>query len=324
VTITNGTATEVSGEVVAVKPYRISNSEIQVYKDCKRKWYLNYYRRLQPKKKRVTGPLALGSRVHNALEEYYENGTPLLDAYAHFLEADRIIAKAEWLDEDELDAEGELGRIMLEGYLEWVEEEGIDSDYDVISNEETLVMPLLDGSVELQGKLDMRVRRKSDGTRLIRDFKTVGQSFDQYTSTLHLNEQVLTYMTLEAYHNTESDRSSGALFTLFKKVKRSARANPPFYDQVEIEHNIFELRSFWKQINGVVQELMKTKHALEEGADHRDVAWKHASGDCKWKCQYFSICQMMDDGSAVEDAISDLYEVGDPNSRYAEDKKGSE
>jgi hypothetical protein len=185
-------------------------------------------------------------------------------------------------------------------------------------------MPLLNGQVELQGKLDMRVRRKSDGTRLIRDFKTVGQSFEQYTSTLHLNEQVLTYMTLEAYHNKENDRSSGALFTLFKKVKRSARANPPFYDQVEIEHNVFALRSFWSQLNGVVQDLMNAKNALDQGADHRLVAYKRASGDCRWKCPYFQICPMVDDGSAVEDAISDHFEVGDPNARYADDKKGSE
>ena len=304
--------------------YRVSNSEIQTFKDCRRRWWFNYYRRLRPQKKKVTGPLALGSRVHNALEEYYKNDTPLLEAYSEFLTKDRVIAATEFLDLDELDSEGELGRIMLEGYLDWVDEEGVDAEYDIISNEETLMMPLLNGEVELQGKLDMRVRRKSDGTRLIRDFKTVGQSFDQYTSTLHLNEQVLTYMTLEAYHNTEEDRSSGALFTLFKKVKRSARANPPFYAQIEIEHNKFTLMSFWNQLHGVVSELFRVKTALDAGEDHRYVAWRRPSNDCRWKCEYFTICPMVDDGSAVEDAIADMFEIGDPNARYTEDTKGSE
>ena len=45
------------------RPYTLSNSEIQVFKDCRRKWWLNYYRRLQPKKKEFTGALALGSRI---------------------------------------------------------------------------------------------------------------------------------------------------------------------------------------------------------------------------------------------------------------------
>jgi PD-(D/E)XK nuclease superfamily len=305
-------------------PYRVSNSEIQTFKDCRRRWWFNYYRRLQPKKKKVSGPLALGSRVHNALEEYYANGVPLLEAYNTFLEKDRVIALTEWLDVDALDSEGELGRIMLEGYLEWIAEEGIDSDYDIISNEETLVMPILNGEVELQGKLDMRVRRKSDGTRLIRDFKTVGQSFTQFASTLHLNEQVLTYLTLEAYHNTEEDRSDGAIFTLFKKVKRTATAKPPFYDQIEISHNVFTLRSFWKRLHGSVTDLMNTKKALDAGVDHRIVAYPKPSNDCTWKCPYFAICPLVDDGSAVEAAINDLFEVGNPNSRYVDEKKGSE
>jgi len=31
------------------EPYVLSNSEIQVFKDCRRKWWLNYYRRLHCK-----------------------------------------------------------------------------------------------------------------------------------------------------------------------------------------------------------------------------------------------------------------------------------
>ena len=313
--ITNGEASS----------YRVSNSEIQTFKDCRRKWWLNYDRHLQPKTKRVSGPLALGSRIHNALEDFYVNDTDLLESYAALVEKDRIIAITEWLDVEELESEAEMGRIMLEGYLEWLGEEGIDADYDIISNEETLSMPLpIPGfNVELQGKLDMRVRRKSDGTRLIRDFKTVGQSFEQFTSTLHLNEQVMTYLTLEAYHNTADDRSDGAIFTLFKKNKRTARAKPPFYEQVEILHNVFTLRSFWQRLIGTVSDLMNVKQALAEGIDHRLVAYPSPSGDCKWKCQFFSICHMVDDGSDFEDALSDHFEVGNPNARY-EDKKGSE
>lgn len=305
------------------EPYKVSNSEIQNYKDCRRKWYLQHYRSLMPKKQKLSGPLALGSRVHAALEQYYRDGKPLIEAYNELLDDDLVIAEAEWMNVDEIAKEGEMGRIMLEGYLDWVAEEGIDAGYDIISNEETLEMPMLDGKVILRGKLDQRVRRKSDGTRLIRDFKTVGQSFEQFARILHLNEQILTYMVLEAYHNKEGDRSDGVEFIMLKKNKRTAAAKPPFYGREEILHNQFTLRNFWTSLHAVVTEIYNTKLALDAGADHHQVAPKRPSNDCTWKCPYFSICGMMDDGSAVEEAIQDYFDEGNPNERYDE-KKGSE
>lgn len=260
--------------------------------------------------------------MHNALEAFY-NGNDLIDSYMMFLEEDKILALTEGLDVEKVLSEGEMGRIMLEGYIQWIEEEGIDAQYEIISNEETLAMPMLDGRVELRGKIDMRLRRKSDGTRLIRDFKTVGQTFNQYASTLHLNEQALTYMTLDAYHNTEEDRADGALFTLFKKNKQTARAKGPFYAEEEVLHNIFTLRSFWIRLNAELSDMMAVKDALDDGANHQGVAYPRPSNDCTWKCPFFAICGMMDDGSAVEDAISDLFNVGNPDERY-DDKKGNE
>jgi RecB family exonuclease len=307
-------------------PYKLSNSEIQTYKDCKRKWWLAYYRRLQPQAKRYTGPLALGSRIHNSLELYYTTDTPLLDAHADLVTKDRIEMLMETGDSTELDNEAELGRIMLEGYLEWIEDEGIDAELEFISAEEIISMPLFDGTVELQGKLDMRVRRKSDGVRLFRDFKTVGGSFTQYASTAHMNEQILTYMLLESAQNKEGERSGGGIFTLLKKVKRSAKAQPPFYDQFEVRHNVFALRTFWQRIHGAIADLMGTKRALDEGADPNNVAYPRPSGDCRWKCQFFAICPLFDDGSAVENAIVDNYVVSDPYDYYKSNLeiKGSE
>lgn len=305
------------------KPYKVSNSEMQTFKDCRRKWWLNYYRHLMPKAKKVTGPLALGTRIHAALDSHYSEGKDLLEEYKRLLEVDRITALTEWMDTTELDSEGELGRIMLEGYLDWNDAEGIDAELDMISTEEELTMPMFDGTVELRGKIDMRVRRKADGVRMFRDFKTVGQSFTEYASTAHINEQIMTYMLLEQYQNKDGERSEGGIFTLLKKVKRSARAVPPFYEQFEVRHNVFTLRAFWNRLHGTVQDLMNVKEALDDGVTHQFVAYPRPSRDCKWKCQFFAICPMFDDGSAVEDAIRDQFEVGNPNSRY-EEKKGSE
>lgn len=302
--------------------YTLSNSEIQTFKDCRRKWYLQYYRRLQSKKVSFVGPLALGSRVHNALDIHYSTGVPLLEAHATLVAADKAALEADGRSASDLDSEADLGRIMLEGYLEWVADEGIDSDLEMISTEEVLSMKLFGGDVTLQGKLDMRVRRKADGVRMFRDFKTVGGSFTQFAATAHMNEQILTYMMLEASKNTPTDRSEGGLFTLLKKVKRTANAKPPFYEQFEVRHNRHTVGAFWTRIHGSITDLMRTKTALDSGEDHRAVAYPRPSQDCTWKCPFFAVCPMMDDGSASEALISELYEVADPYAYYGDDKKG--
>ena len=304
---------------------RLSNSELQVFKDCRRKWWLTYYRRLQPKYKDMTGALAFGSRIHAALDDHYAKGIPLLKAHADLVETDRNTLLADFQDTYQLEQEAEMGRIMLEGYEQWVTENGIDAELEVISTEEQIVAPLFNGEVELQGKLDMRVRRKGDGVRMFRDFKTVGGSLSDFANLAPMNEQVLTYMLLESTKKDEAERSEGGIFTLLKKVKRTANARPPFYDQIEIRHNIFTMRSFWNRIHGTIADLMNVRKSLDTGADPSYVAYPRPTRDCKWKCQFFAICPMFDDGSAAEQAISDAYEVADPYAYYdTTDKKGSE
>lgn len=303
---------------------RLSNSEIQTFKDCRRRWWLTYYRRLKPRQTEYTGALALGSRIHAALDDYYANGTPLLQSHEKLVEADRQILLDDYRDITTLEGEAELGRIMLEGYLEWVEENGIDAELEIVSTEETIIAPLFNGEVELQGKLDMRVRRKADGVRMFRDFKTVGGSLSDFANLANMNEQILTYMLLEATKTDEKERSDGGIFTMLKKVKRTAKATPPFYDQIEVRHNVFTLRSFWNRIHGTITDLMRVRKALDAGEDHAFHAYPSPSRDCKWKCQFYTVCTLIDDGSASEEALSDMFEQADPYAYYGSDKKGSE
>jgi CRISPR/Cas system-associated exonuclease Cas4 (RecB family) len=312
---------------MTTEPIRISNSEIQTFKDCRRRWWLTYYRRLKPKMQNFTGALALGSRIHEALDQYYSSGMErdLLEIHAELIKADMKLLTDLGRDSTELESEAELGRVMLEGYLEWVELEGIDAELEMISTEEIIERPMLDGKVTLQGKIDMRVRRKIDGVRMFRDFKTVGGSFADFGSTAQMNEQVLTYMTLEEAQNQNGERSEGGIFTMLRKVKRGAYAKPPFYDQIEVRHNRFALRSFYQRLEGVLEDMMRVREGLDEGVSHLKLAYPKPSRDCKWKCQFFAICPLIDDGSAAEAAISDAFESSDPYGYYGiEEKKGSE
>ena len=303
---------------------RLSNSELQTFKDCRRRWWLSYYRRLKPRSQDMTGALAFGTRIHAALDAHYAHGVPLLKAHSDLVETDKSLLLQDFRDIGTLETEAEMGRIMLEGYEQWVAEEGIDAELEMISTEETIIAPLFGGEVELQGKLDMRVRRKADGVRMFRDFKTVGGSLSEFSSMAHMNEQVMTYMLLESTKIDESERSDGGIFTLLKKVRRTASAKPPLYEHVEVRHNVFTMRSFWNRIHGTISDLMRVRTALDSGQDPAYYAYPKSSRDCKWKCSFFAICPMFDDGSAVEQAISEMYEESDPYAYYETDKKGSE
>ena len=312
--------------MTTTEPIRISNSEIQTFKDCRRRWWLTYYRRLRPKMQDFTGALALGSRIHEALDRYYTTGQPLLEAHADLVKEDLKQLTDEYRDTSSQETEADLGRVMLEGYLEWVELEGIDAELEMISTEEILERPMMDGKVILQGKIDMRVRRKIDGARMIRDFKTVGGSFSDFGAMAHMNEQVKTYMILdEAQSEKDGNRTDGAIFTMLRKVKRGAYAKPPFYDQIEVRHNRFTLKAFLDQLEGTLEDMLRVREALDAGESHYKNAYPTPSKDCKWKCQFFATCPLFDDGSAAEAAISDAFVVADPYGYYqSSEQKGSE
>jgi hypothetical protein len=303
-------------------PVSVSNSEIQTFKSCRRKWWLSYYLKYKPREKSFVGALPLGSRVHKALELHYKNGDDLLSAHAALVEVDRMGMEMAGVDSSTLDSDADLGRLMLEGYQEWVATEGLDANLEVISVEEILRMPTVvpEGEIEVIGKIDLRVRNLFDGTRSVLDFKTA-QAFETFTTTAHLSEQLLTYMVLDHLNTPEADdtRIGGGIYRILKKVKRGPRAVPPFYLEVPIRHNTFTLRAFWKRLHGLLNDMLRVRKALDEGHDPLEVVYPNPSADCRWKCPFFALCPMFDDGAGAGTMLDELYEIGDPYAYYADD-----
>lgn len=299
----------------------ISNSEMQVFKECRRKWWLQYYRGLARTKKEMVSPLTLGSRVHNCLELFYKEGKDPVKAYDAFLEVDEEIFQASGdAGDDEKSkkfySDAELGRIMLEGYIEWLDETGADSDLEVVDAEKKISVMMMEDRVELQGKADLRVRDRSNDARLILDHKTAA-SFDVYFKTAHMSEQLRLYAMLERLQNEEDlTPVEGGIYNLLRKVKRGKTAKPPFYGRLTVRFNDEDLRSFWTRINGVLHDMIQVRDALDAGADHKYVAYPSPSNDCTWKCPFFVACPMFDDGSAAELWLTDFTEVHNPYERY--------
>lgn len=296
---------------------RISQSESSVFRECRRKWWLGTYRGLQTKSERLTGPLALGTRLHNALELFYTADANLLTEHARLVTIDRERLVLNDQLETDLDKEAELGRIMLEGYLEWLEETGADAGLEVVSAEEILTVPLLDGEVEMVGKLDMRVRREADGVRLFVDHKTAANISD-ITKIAAISEQFLQYHLLENLKEGEDSRCDGGIYNVLRKVKRTATAKGPFYHREEVRHNRLQLDSYWRRFHGIVRDILRTRAELGAGGDPNYWAYPTPTKDCSWKCPFVLVCPMFDDGSAAEEMLDMYYTEGDPYSRYEE------
>lgn len=300
----------------------ITNSEVQAYKRCKRKWWLADYRQLKLKEEDLAGPRALGTRIHDALRAYYEPDTPwdpqvALDRFAAGVRNDIEVYPDQ---EDEITADADLGQKMLNGYFEWLEETGADSNLEVIGPERTVRAPFFsNGEVELLGKVDLRVRDNLTEAQSVLDHKSVG-SLNEPKKTAHMDEQMLMYSVLDFLDNMahgSSEWTDGAILNLIRRVKRTPQAKPPFYDRHEVRHNSSELRSFWLRLTGIINDMLVTRQRLDAGEDHRTAAYPTPRSTCSWDCDFFTVCPMLDDEkSDAEGLIDELYEVGNRHSRY--------
>lgn len=329
--------------------YVVSNSETETYKRCPRKWWLGWFRMLTMRDRDYTGARAIGDRVHRALAYWYvPDGQPRIDPRDAL---ERIIvddlnemlenARTRGLDEtrvqemqEKYEAIVDLERAMIEGYVAHLAETGIDSEYRVIAPEQALYadMPIDPyefinnepsnahrlRSLRLVGRLDARLQRLTDGARLFDDHKTAAD-IQTPQATLHGNPQMLNYLLLEWLNTPEGEaRCDGALYNMLKKVKRTDKAKPPFYDRVVVQHNDIELENHKRELLAWTRQILRAVDALNAGADHHDVVPRAWREDCRWSCDFFPICPMFDDGSRVEDAIAGVYTVQDPRVRYAD------
>lgn len=304
----------------------VSNSELQTFKRCRRKWWLSWHRGLVLRSESPVGVRQVGDRVHRALKYHYVPGGPanpvaMLDALEREITLDRSRLDENTLDDVRMqfEKEADLERIILEGYLQWLQETGSDSEFEVIAPETYLETHLMDygpTSVAIIGKLDVRVRRKTDGAHLFIDHKVVGE-FTTPVRILTIDEQMKHYHLLELLTGDgDGKRTAGAIYNMLRRVKRTSRATPPFYKRVEVYHNPHELTTYRQRIQGEIIDILDVTEALHNGDNPHSVAYPSPRRECTYDCPFLQVCPMFDDGSRVEAALSSLYEERDPLDYY--------
>lgn len=310
---------------------RVTNSELQTFKHCRRRWWLSWYRGLRLLAEPPGGPKGIGTWVHEALAKWYvpEGQTPedprlaynelvsvaeleLLQATAHLPDTDVATKVADF------QKDADMGRAMVEGYVKWLAETGADVGLTVVAPEQVL-STLLECSakltVRLQGRLDVRLRRDTDLVQLFMDHKTVGNFMDP-ARRLPMDEQMKTYLLLEQAHAEGASYVDGALYNLLRRVKRTGTAKPPFYQRLEVRHNPTTVATFRERLRGQALTIDLVEQSLDQGVDHHLIAYPSPSARCTWGCEFSAVCPMFDDGSRAEDFIAEHYVVINPLDRY--------
>jgi RecB family exonuclease len=297
----------------------ISHSEIVAFKGCKRRWYLNYVlgRTVDPLRSSPVGAAQLGTRVHLCLEAYYGYGIDPLEVLKWDY-ADTISLRPDY--QEDLEREQEYALAMVEGYLEWVAEEGTDFGYEIVETERELKARIAtpEGDVILRGKLDQIVRRELDDVLLCRDFKTVGTL--QKVDSLVLGTQLRHYALLQNLTAPPGQRVEGGIFIMLRRTKRGVKAKPPFYANESVHLNKEDLNSYWLQVRDVTADMIRCRRRLGEGEDHRAVVYANPTDFCNWGCSYKLQCPMFDDGSRAEAAVESAFIQGDPYAYYSENR----
>lgn len=319
---------------------RVSNGEVQTWQRCRRKWWFGWYRRLTLAHEGLLDVRATGTRIHRALAAYYvpEGQVPVdpRDALERVLTEDwtrireaavqRYGESVEGALEsisDSFTKAAALERAMISGYVEWIAQTGVDADIRVVGSEQPVAVmtevPTAQTAhhpVQVVGLMDERVVRTTDGARLFVDHKTVGD-LRSPTVTLPLDQQMLHYHLLEWLSSREGEeRCDGALYNMLRRVKRTERAKPPFYDRVEVRHNPYELEAYRRRLLGATRDMIHAEQALNSGADPLMVVYPTPRKECSFDCDFVAVCAMVDDGSRLEDALAGSYKTTDPYARY--------
>jgi len=274
---------------------RIRQSQLAMFRKCRRAWELEYIRGIElARAPGVTkGARDLGTLVHYLAETYYNGGD-----WRETLRArhDAVLAEGEWSGEW---AEFfELANIMFEGYVDWLETTAADDGESIVMVEpqlETVVGDFHGDTVILTGKPDLVKYNDFTGQYILDDTKTV----TRIDTVLVHAPQLLTYaMILKLEHGI--DISIGRTNQL-RKVKRTARANPPFYGRPSMFIGVDRLRHHWSQVNGQLDEMVKLMQYFEERGDSERTEYDRlfypspAPMNCIG-CDFAAVCQTMDDG----------------------------
>jgi RecB family exonuclease len=280
---------------------RLSNSEVETFQRCRRQHYWEYVQRLEP-----IAPLSpmraseIGTAFHREMECYY-SGESQADLIARL--QSRVDELALTVPDGELHKAASLVLTMVEGYFDWIAEEGVDQGIDVIAPETAHSRTLPDlPDVEFIGKVDLET------TEELVDFKTTKIPFVTKIRTLRRSRQLVHYAWLIAPRR----HINRVRVRIAKQSTRSERTSPPYYAEDEIPVTRARLAAHEAHLRELVPQI-QANYA-------RTTLPVPTPGEaCSWICPMYLVCDMADQGEDYQAVIDREFKTGDPLARYNEE-----
>ncbi len=297
-------------------PVIVTHSDILNFLTCRRKWGYDYVRDFRPKEK-LTGPLALGTRVHAALEAFYSGVT---DDPVEWIKqkgkADLAILEMDddskpW-DLDDMYVDMITGKNCLISYMEWLAETGADDNLRTVSTEEKVEVPILGGRALLRGKVDLLQEDISSGLLCVNDFKTYSRD-DGLREQLERSYQHWCYLigmqALYPERNVECAR-----YTVIRKVKKLPKTAPttPLVQRWTVPATRRNMVTKRAQIERIALEMINLRDKTDPSVFY-PAPGKH----CAW-CPYKAPCEIADESQEASLALlaNGRYVSGTRYSRY--------
>lgn len=271
---------------------RVSNSELETYRQCRLKHQIQYYERWRTDEEHPA--LARGTLFHSVMEKHYgqiaqrrEDGETI-DSEA--MAQDLFLSVAPLLYEEGTGNQTEQQEIVEWIYRGYVECYGLDPEWEIVGIEVPLNVPLLyeDGSptrFALSGTADLVVRDHGYGGGLwIVDHKTCKdlpkKDFDMEDQTA-----IYTYLLRESGMDIR-----GAIYNHCRTYKLKSRAMG-MDERFKRTHTIRQSRELRTCVNELIELMDEAYDRLERYGDAVRDAPRTPDGErCDWKCNLTEAC----------------------------------
>jgi hypothetical protein len=207
-----------------------------------------------------------------------------------------------------------VGRNCVAAYIEWLELNGADHGLVVEGVEEKLEAPILDGRVLLRGKVDLRMRRESDGALMVVDWKTTAEQFSVLHHRLGRSYQPVIYDLL--LEKVTGESVTAAHFRVIRKVSRKQHGKPQVED-FAVPGALRARPQKRAMIERIATEMLALTQKGDEGG-HDEIFYLHPGTACAW-CGFKNPCVIQDeDPLAAKDMLDDLF-TAHRHARYGEE-----
>lgn len=282
-------------------PIIVTHSDLLKFLTCRRQWYYDYVLDFRPPEK-LTGPLALGTRVHAALEAFYGGKTD--DPVAWIDQKGRedleVLDKAKnvksW-DHSQMYEDMIVGRNCIVLYMDWLERTNADADYKTVSVEEKVETPILGGKAILRGKVDLLHENVMSGILCSNDFKTTSDWSGDLRGQLERSYQHWCYL-IALQHNYPDRIVECAQYTVIHKVKKIPTGNPksPLVERFTVPSTRRAIGRKRNQIERIALEMINLQYKEDQS-----IFYPSPGRHCTW-CDYKTPCDIADD--STESAIA--------------------